>query len=225
MSERRAGGGLRAILDRPAGPPAGGGPGGEPAHRCELCAAPIAEEHRHLVEPGVREPRCACRPCALLFDRPPAAGDRYRLVPDRRWHLPGFALDDATWAALNIPVRMAFAYRDSAADRTVVLYPSPAGAVEAPVDGRTWAAVEAANPVLTRLAPDVEALLIDRTDGARDHWLVPIDDCYALVALLRTRWQGLAGGADVWRAVAGFFAGLRHRARPMPIGEQKGVPR
>ncbi|WP_433514295.1 DUF5947 family protein [Nonomuraea sp. CA-143628] len=193
--------------------------------RCELCAAPIPADHRHLLEPAVREPRCACRPCALLFEHPPAEGDRYRLVPDRRWYLPDFVLDDATWASLDIPVQMAFACHDSAEGRTVIRYPGPAGAVEAAVEPAAWAAVEAANPVLRRLAPDVEALLVDRTRDARDHWLVPIDDCFALVAVLRSHWKGLAGGQDVWNEVGAFFTELRRRAKPMPVGMSKGVPR
>ena len=31
------------------------------------------------------------------------------------------------------------------------------------------------------LEPDVEALLVNRARGAREYWLVPIDECYALV--------------------------------------------
>lgn len=193
--------------------------------RCELCAAPIPAEHRHLFEPAVREPRCACRPCALLFDHPPAAEDRYRLVPDRRWYLKDFALDDATWEALEIPVQMAFAWRDSSEGRTVIRYPGPAGAVEAATAPDAWASVEAANPVLRHLAPDVEALLVNRTGGARDHWLVPIDDCFTLVAVLRSRWKGLAGGQDVWNEVGAFFTELRRRAKPVPADLSKGVPR
>ncbi|MEU7829615.1 MULTISPECIES: DUF5947 family protein [unclassified Nonomuraea] len=228
-------GGLRGLIDRTAERRAADQPaadqdaadhGGNPC-RCELCAAPIPADHRHLLEPAVREPRCACRPCALLFEHPPAEGDRYRLVPDRRWYLPDFVLDDATWASLDIPVQMAFACHDSAEGRTVIRYPGPAGAVEAAVEPAAWAAVEEANPVLRRLAPDVEALLVNRTRDARDHWLVPIDDCFALVAVLRSHWKGLAGGQDVWNEVGAFFAELRRRAKPMPmpVGVSKGVPR
>ena len=43
------------------------------AERCELCSAPLAHEHQHLIEPQTRRLVCACDPCALLFDRPPAA--------------------------------------------------------------------------------------------------------------------------------------------------------
>ena len=36
---------------------------------------------------------------------------------------------------------------------------------------------------------------------------------HRLVAVLRTRWRGLAGGPEVWAAVAAFFDELRERAR------------
>jgi len=48
--------------------------------RCELCAAPIAPEHRHLLDLDSRELLCACRACTVLFDRDAAGGRHYRLV-------------------------------------------------------------------------------------------------------------------------------------------------
>ena len=64
------------------------------------------------------------------------------------------------------------------------------GATESLLELDAWEALEAANPVLATLEPDVEALLVNRARGAREHWLVPIDECYALVGLIRTRWRG-----------------------------------
>ncbi|GIG87972.1 DUF5947 family protein [Plantactinospora endophytica] len=215
----------RADQVEPAGPAGQAGPveqvgavarAGDGAQRCDLCAAEVPAEHRHLVDTADRVLRCACRACALLFDRPPGDPARYRLVPDRRWRLTGFALDDAAWAGLRIPVDTAFFFVDSGAGRTVAFYPSPAGAVESLLDLADWARLVTANPVLDRLVPDVEALLVHRTPDVREHWLVPIDDCYDLVGLIRSRWTGLAGGPDVWREIAAFFTRLRDRARPLP---------
>jgi hypothetical protein len=189
-----------------------------------MCAEPVAATHRHLLDLGARELRCACRACTILFADPAAARGRYRLVPDRRWYLPGFDLDDATWAGLRIPVQTAFLFRDSAAGRTALFYPSPAGAVESPLDQDLWARLEKANPVLDRLADDVEALLVNRAGDHRDHWLVPVDDCYTLVGLLRARWKGLAGGPEVWDEIAGFFTELRRRAKTVER-DHEGAPR
>jgi hypothetical protein len=60
----------------------------------------------------------------------------------------------------------------------------------------------------------VEALLVDRHRGARRQWIVPIDDCFALVGLIRTRWTGLTGGKAAWEAIAAFFDDLDRRSRP-----------
>jgi hypothetical protein len=46
-----------------------------------------------------------------------------------------------------------------------------------------------------------------------EHFLVPVDRCYALVGLIRLHWQGFGGGADVWREVGGFFEELRRGAK------------
>jgi hypothetical protein len=184
-----------------------------PEH-CELCAEPVPDQHRHLLDVSARRLCCACRACSILFDSAEGGG-RYRLVPDRRWYLRDFGLDDARWESLRIPVQVAFFFHDSAANRVVAFYPSPAGAVESLLDLATWERIEADNPVLTQLERDVEALLVSRTHDARGHFLVPIDDCYALVGLIRAGWRGLSGGQQVWDAIGRFFADLRARARPV----------
>ncbi|MEV0590696.1 DUF5947 family protein [Nonomuraea cavernae] len=223
MTRRTEGGALRRLITRRAAAPAG-----EPEQeqepvleRCELCAGPVPPGHRHLLDLSARELRCACRACAVLFDSPAAGGQSHRLVSDRRWLLDGFALDDQTWAGLRIPVRMAFVLQDSAAGRTALFYPSPAGAVESPLDEHTWRELTETNPVLGRLAPDVEALLVNRTGEAREHWIVPVDECYTLVGLLRTHWRGLAGGAEVWAEITHFFTELRRRSTTVAAADDR----
>ena len=51
-----------------------------------------------------------------------------------------------------------------------------------------------------------------RARSAREHFVVPIDRCYELVALIRTHWRGLAGGEEVWAEIAHFFERLRGQA-------------
>ena len=200
---------LRALAQRPPDAPTV-----EP-ERCELCRAPIAPDHRHLLELASRELLCACRACSLLFDRGAASEGRYKLVPDRRLRLDGLELDDLTWEELRLPVDIAFFFHGSAAGRVLAFYPSPMGPTESLLSLDAWQALAAANPVLARMAPDVEALLVDRARGARRHWLVPIDECYALVGLIRTRWRGFTGGAEVWRELDRFFGDLDRRSRPV----------
>ncbi len=63
--------------------------------------------------------------------------------------------------------------------------------------------------MLASLEDDVEALLVHRARGAREQWLVPVDACYRLVAVVRTHWKGFGGGERVWSEIAAFFDELR----------------
>jgi hypothetical protein len=181
--------------------------------RCELCGDPIPAEHRHMLDLRSRELMCACRACKILFDSGAAGGGHYRLVPDRRLRLESFDLDDVAWAELRIPVEMAFFFQHTGEGRTVAFYPSPAGPTESLLELDAWEQIERANPVLGTLEPDVEALLVNRSRGARWHFLVPIEDCYALVGLIRTRWRGLTGGQEVWEEIESFFGSLSERSK------------
>ena len=180
---------------------------------CELCGEPIPAQHRHVLDLSAGGLKCACRPCGVLFDRRGAGGGHLRLVPERRVKLAAFRLDDALWEELRIPVDMAFFFRSTPAGRVVAFYPGPMGAAESLLELDAWEAIERANPELSGMEPDVEALLVNRARGARDHWLVPIDECYALVGLIRTRWRGLTGGKEVWEEIGRFFAALDRRSR------------
>jgi hypothetical protein len=181
--------------------------------RCELCGASIAAEHRHVADVRQRTLLCACRACTILLGRPGAGGGHYRLVPERRLLLDDFRLDDEQWAALQIPVGLAFFFHSTPVSRVIALYPSPVGATESQLELDAWRELERDNHVLHSLEPDVEALLVNRARGAREQFVVPIDDCYALVALIRSHWTGLGGGEDVWRGISQFFERVRERSR------------
>lgn len=201
---------LARLAQRPSGGPAEA----EAEERCELCGLPLPPEHRHLLDIERRGLLCACRACSTLFDRASAGGGHYRLIPDRRLALEDFELPAQAWERLRIPVEMAFFFRNSPAERVVAFYPSPMGATESRLELDAWEELERANPVLAQLEPDVEALLVNHARGARGHWLVPVDDCYRLVAVIRTGWRGLTGGKEVWIDIDRFFAELAARARP-----------
>ena len=189
----------------------GGGPAEQAEELCDLCGEPVPPEHRHLVDLTSRRLLCACRACKILFDRPGSAGGTMRLVPERRRRLEDFVLDDAAWTALRIPVEMAFFFHSTPAERVIALYPGPMGATESLLELEAWTQLAADNPVLSELEPDVEALLVSRARGMHEHWLVPINDCYELVGLIRLRWKGLSGGSEVWEAIERFFDDLRSK--------------
>ncbi|PWT80660.1 MAG: hypothetical protein C5B44_05035 [Acidobacteria bacterium] len=181
-----------------------------PAERCDMCSVALAPDHAHLVEPATRKLICACQSCAILFSG--AAETKYRRVPQRVRYLSDFQLTDAQWESLLIPINMAFFFKNSAAKKVVVLYPSPAGATESLLDFESWQDIVEQNPVLQEMEPDTEALLVNRIQKVPDHFIVPIDECYKLVGLIRTKWKGLAGGTEVWEAINKFFADLKSRS-------------
>ncbi|MEZ0075286.1 DUF5947 family protein [Planotetraspora sp. GP83] len=208
--------GLRRFREPPqAGPQ-------EAVERCEMCAEPLGEHHGHVVNLESRALLCTCRGCYLLFAPRGAAGGRYRAVPERYLFAPSFRISAADWDELQIPVRTAFFFRNSALGRTVAFYPSPGGATESLLPMETWEGVLEANPALAGAEPDVEALLVDRRpDGFACH-LVPIDACYRLVGLVRLHWKGFDGGREAWEAIDGFFADLRRRGEVVPPGGDDG---
>jgi hypothetical protein len=179
---------------------------------CELCREVLTDRHGHLVDTDKRSLACACRACYLLFTQEGAGGGRYRAVPERICHDPSRPLSDLDWNDLQIPVAMAFFFCNSAIGRVVAGYPSPAGPTECELDLQAWDRIAAEHPLLGEMAPDVEAILVNRTELGNEVFLIPIDMCYSLVGELRMFWTGFDGGAEVRAALATFMTGLRHRA-------------
>jgi hypothetical protein len=188
----------------------------QPVERCEMCSAPLAPEHQHLLEPMNRRIACACDACAILFNT--QGETKYKRVPRRIRFLPDFQLTDSQWNGLMMPINMAFFFKSTPHDgRVIAMYPSPAGATESLLTLDTWDDIAQNNLVLDRMEADVEALLVNRIGHSRgltdpEHYIVPIDECYKLVGLIRQHWSGLAGGAEVWRQIAEFFADLKARS-------------
>jgi Family of unknown function (DUF5947) len=180
-----------------------------PVEQCELCAALLAPEHPHLLDLTTRQLLCSCGACAILFS---GQAGHYRRIPQRIQRLTDFRLSDVQWEGLSIPIGLAFFYLRTPPGKVVALYPSPAGATESLLPLEAWEELAAENPVLHDLEPDVEALLVNRIGQGRDCYRVPIDECYRLVGLIRTNWQGLSGGPEVWAAVTQFFGSLQERS-------------
>ena len=189
-----------------------------PVEHCELCNEVIPEDHRHLLDLNHQALICACQACSLLFDEQGAGGGAYKLIPRRYVLLPDFHMTDEQWDELMIPVNMVYIFRASKENRIKAFYPSPAGDTESLLALENWEELVSNNPVLHELAPDVEALLINRVQSAHEHYIVPIDACYQLVGLIRLSWKGLSGGEEARNAIATFFEDIRSRCQPV-IGE------
>ncbi|WP_067473611.1 DUF5947 family protein [Nocardia amamiensis] len=185
--------------------------------RCEMCAEPIAGEHQHVVNVEGRQLMCVCRSCYLLFvDQ--NAELRYRAVPDRYLAFPDVTISQAEWDTLEIPVGLAFFFRNTPQGRTVAFYPGPAGATESELPLAAWDSVLQRHPELDVLVPDVEALLIRMPERGTGQvggcLLLPIDACYEFVGRMRVLWRGFDGGQDVRRYLEEFFTAASARAKP-----------
>jgi len=207
--------GLRRFVPG-AAPPT---PAAPQVQKCEMCAEVIGEWHGHVVDLEGRGLMCTCRGCALLFTAQGAGGGRYKTVPERYRHATGVPLAEATWDSIGIPVGMAFFFTNSALERTVAFYPSPAGATESLLSLEAWTDLLAAIPALSDLEPDVEALLVRKDASGFEFFAVPIDACYELVGLVRTHWKGFDGGEEAWEAINEFFARLRERSEEVSVGD------
>jgi len=175
--------------------------------RCEMCSEPIVDEHQHVVNVEGRQLMCVCRGCYLLFTDEQAQL-RYRAIPDRYLSFPDFALGRPEWELLQIPVGLAFFFRNSALGHPAAFYPGPAGATESELDLQTWNDIRARDPRVDMLAEDTEALLVrvpDEQTQPPECYLVPIDACYEFVGRLRMLWRGFDGGQEARSFVDGFF--------------------
>ena len=176
------------------------------AEHCDFCNLALPPTHRHVLEVATRKIICACDACALRFE---SVIGRYKLIPRDTRALLDFKMTDAQWEALSLPIQLAFFLHSSPAQKVVALYPSPAGATESLLPINSWEAIAAENAELGEMQGDVEALLVNRLNGAREHYLAPIDVCFELSGLIRLHWRGFSGGDKVWEELGKFFARLR----------------
>jgi hypothetical protein len=181
---------------------------------CELCSSELPSEHQHLIDSAARKLICACDPCSILFSNQSAT--KYKRVPRRIRFLPQFRMTEAQWDGLMVPIEMAFFFKSGTPNKVAAFYPGPVGATESLLSFETWDDIEGENPALRGMEPEVEALLANRVGAARgvaaQYYIVPIDECYKLVGLIRLHWHGLSGGTEVWREVTKFFDGLKEKA-------------
>lgn len=182
-------------------------PGAELIEHCDLCRKVLAPDHRHLLRLSEREILCACESCVALRSGDPDL----RPTGTRIVWLEDFDLSDEMWASFQIPIGLAFFMDSTTAGGIVAFYPSPGGSMESELDLDAWARLRRANPVLASLEADGEALLVNRVTDPPQQAIVPIDECYKLVGLIKAGWEGISGGAGPEEAIAAFFADLRER--------------
>lgn len=183
----------------------------KPQERCDLCGVALPAEHQHLLQLADRRILCGCDPCSILFSHREATA-RFLRIPRSATRLEGFQISDLEWNALRLPIDLAFFLHNSTAGRIMAYYPSPAGSTESLLSLEAWDEIVRNNPRLAALQPDVEALLVNRTQGRHDEFIAPIDQCYKLTGLIRLHWRGFSGGDTVWQEVERFFQELEQRS-------------
>ncbi len=181
---------------------------------CEICGTALDAQHRHIAELEAHRLLCTCEVCALVHERTEVTS-RFRAVPKHVRALPADVVTTGDLDALGVPVGLSFFFRASTLARWVAIFPSVAGATEAPVRDEIFERV-LARAGLDRpgaIAEDVEALLVRRERGRiSSAFVVPIDVCYELVALLRTYWEGIDGGDMAKAKLDELFATIDARA-------------
>ncbi|HEY1916387.1 MAG TPA: DUF5947 family protein [Streptosporangiaceae bacterium] len=186
-----------------------------PDESCEMCTAEILPSHSHVADLEKSSLLCVCRPCYLLFESRQAGGGRYRRVPDRYVFDATRPMSVAEWDELEIPVGLAFFMYSSQAGEMAGFYPSPAGSTECRLDLSAWERMAQAHPLLAAIEPDVEAVLITRSDKSSivEHFIVPIDACYELAGRMRMLWKGFDGGTEARQSIAEFLDEVRAQAK------------
>lgn len=158
----------------------------ELSHRCDLCGSELDAAHGHLLERRSQRLLCSCQVCAALLEQ--GAGRRYLRVPRRVVALPALragALDDdhRVEPGPNWPV--SFLSPRTGASCLSVSRAGPRGVRQDTLPLNPWYRLRDANPALRPLRPDVETLLIRRTERGLAGWRVPVDRRCRLLGLLR----------------------------------------
>ena len=134
-------------------------------------------------------------------------GTKYKRVPRRVLALADFHLTDGQWESLMVPISMAFFFRSTPDARVVAFYPSPAGATESQLAARHLEGYRRCQSSPDRTWKPMSKLFSstawDMFAGfaAPEYYVLPIDECYKLVGLIRANWRGLSGGTEVWQEI------------------------
>ncbi len=202
--------GLRTMARTPTARAASPEEAAAPAESCDLCGIAIPEDHRHLLHLVERRIVCTCEACWGMRS---GEGD-YRPTGQRTLWLAELDVPDDLWATFQIPIGLAFFMQSTVTACVVAMYPSPAGATESELHFESWSRMLELNPILARMEPDIEGLIVNRLVEPPAYVIAPIDRCYALTGTVKASWEGISGGSGVEAAVARFFEGLRAEAVP-----------
>ncbi len=149
---------------------------------------------------------------ALLFVGSGTARGRFKGVPKRYAAIPAPLFSEAQWEALGIPIGLAFFFENGQSGHVAAFYPGPAGSTESQLPLDAWTELREREPLIAQMEHDVEAVLVYRPRGGpAQSYLVPIDACYELAGIVRSKWTGIHGGDELHQAIEQFFARIAER--------------
>jgi hypothetical protein len=185
-----------------------------PLERCELCSVGLRPDHPHLIEVAQRKLLCTCDACAILFS---GQGVKFKRVPRRVRSLPGFQSERRRVERFDGSHQHGFLLPKQPGESRDRALSQPRGCDRIVLSLESWNDIVARNPILNEMESDVEGLLVNRLGYSRgyfaaEYYLLPIDECYKLVGLIRMHWKGLSGGTEVWKELGEFFAALKARS-------------
>lgn len=184
----------------------------EQPENCAFCNAGLYADHRHLVDMTSMKFICTCEMCIILK----VGAGKYKTLPNRFFNLTGMKMPDDLWSDFRIPVNMAFFVLKAGEEGAVAYYPAPTGATESKLKMEPWQKLTELNPRLQTMTLDLEALLVNRLGDENQYFIVPIDNCYRLIGMIRKAWKGIFGGSEVNNIINKFFAELKEKSTECP---------
>ena len=122
--------------------------------------------------------------------------------PPRVRFFRSFRMTDAQWDALMIPIGIAFFSRSSRSNRVWLSIRARRGRWNRCLSLETWDEIEQRKSDIAHDGSDVEGLLVYRVGTAREYYIIPIDECFKLIGIIRLKWKGFSGGMEVWQEIA-----------------------
>jgi len=189
--------------------------------RCDRCRTVLHRQHRHVIELDAHRLLCACNACAAEVER--SVLGPCRLIPESVRSAPEWAPSWERWDSFGMPLRLGFFLWLSRLARWVAVAPSPIGAVDVAVPSSAWSAYLQESGIARQVRPDVEAVLVRGAGGGPlEAYVVPLDLCYELVALVRQTWHGIDGGDAARQELDRYFERLQRRSTEVPLARVAG---
>jgi hypothetical protein len=184
---------------------------------CGFCSSHLQPDHGHLLDMAGHRIVCVCKRCTRRGAEPKGGSvspPQFKRIRSTCLYVADFRIPDG--ATISSPAGIFFLFFSSSWNRVRAFYPGPAGALESKLGLVTFNKLKSSNPILAELLlepnTDVLALVVNRSRRPYEHYLVPIDECYRLVGLMRREWGAATDGRLLHESTNEFFRQLRAKS-------------